>query len=267
VINASLGGPVDDLTLAAAAAYAWAHGVLVVAAAGNDSSSLLGYPAALPNVVSVGASTASDELYDFSNTGAAVAAPGENSTTSLGGGYERLLGTSSAAPVVSGIAGLLLGLAPGATPAQLTRALEQSAVPMAGAVYGRVDAQGALNALVPAHPAAPAPLAQQPAPRAGPSTKPASRSVARSLTGRLGRSGRTYSVATARGRLVVRVSLVGMRAAVVRVTVSHGRHRLATRAGRRSVRLGVAVRAGRYRIVVSGPKDRAFRLYLSYPRP
>jgi subtilisin family serine protease len=81
VINASLEGPADDVAVAAAAAYARAHGALIVAAAGNDSSSLLGYPAALPGVVSVAASTPGGGLYAFSNSGAALAAPGENSTT------------------------------------------------------------------------------------------------------------------------------------------------------------------------------------------
>ena len=96
VINASLGGPLEDTSLAAAAQYAQSRGALLVAAAGNDSSSQLEYPAALPAVVSVGASNPSDALYSFSNQGAALAAPGENTTTARGGGYQRFLGTSSA---------------------------------------------------------------------------------------------------------------------------------------------------------------------------
>jgi thermitase len=87
VINASLGSPVNDLTLAAAAQYAWLHGVLVVAAAGNEGSPSPDYPAVLPNVLSVSASDQNDRLYGFSNSGARVAAPGENSTTGLGGIY------------------------------------------------------------------------------------------------------------------------------------------------------------------------------------
>src|SRR5439155_517296 len=106
VLNLSLGTPVDDLTLTAAAQYAWLHGALVVAAAGNESSPTVDYPAALPNVLSVAASDQSDRLYAFSNSGARVAAPGENSTTGRGSTYVSFLGTSSAAPVVSGIAGL-----------------------------------------------------------------------------------------------------------------------------------------------------------------
>ena len=62
VINTSLGSFNDDMTVAAAAQYAALHGVLVVAAAGNDGSSTLQYPAALPGVLSVSASDQSDHL-------------------------------------------------------------------------------------------------------------------------------------------------------------------------------------------------------------
>ena len=76
IVNASLGGPDSDAAVAGATQYAAAHGSLVVAAAGNDSSSVLEYPAALPGVLSVGATDRADHLYGFSNAGAAVAAPG-----------------------------------------------------------------------------------------------------------------------------------------------------------------------------------------------
>jgi hypothetical protein len=95
VLNLSLGSPVDDLTLTAAAQYAWLHGVLVVAAAGNESSPTPDYPAVLPNVLSVSASAQNDRLYAFSNSGARVAAPGENSTTGRDNSYVSFLGTCS----------------------------------------------------------------------------------------------------------------------------------------------------------------------------
>jgi subtilisin family serine protease len=127
VINASLGGPDYDVAGAAAAQYAASHGALVVAAAGNDSSPVLDYPAALPGVLSVGASDPRDRLYAFSNSGAAVAAPGENLTTGRNGEYVKFVGTSSATPVVSGIAALALSAAPEVSPADLMRGLEQTA--------------------------------------------------------------------------------------------------------------------------------------------
>jgi thermitase len=255
VINASLEGPPDDSAVAAAAAYARARGALVIAAAGNDSSSTLGYPAALPGVVSVAASTAGDELYAFSNSGAALAAPGMNSTTSLGGGYERFLGTSSAAPVVSGIAGLLLGLAPNATLAQLSEALERSAVPMTGVVYGRVDAERALNALSP------------PPPSSSPPGRQPSRRTTRALRGTLGPHGQSLVIVTGPGLLRVLFEVRGKPVPKIGVAVRHDGRRVASRTGRRRVRLRVTVRKGRYRIILTGPAGRPFRLVITHPRP
>jgi subtilisin family serine protease len=85
VINASWGGPAFSHTLYAAVSRAADHGVLFVAAAGNDgvdSDTSPDYPAAfdLPNVISVAASDPDDRLLDFSNYGQRtvdLAAPGD----------------------------------------------------------------------------------------------------------------------------------------------------------------------------------------------
>ena len=254
LINASLGGPLEDSSLAAAAQYAQARGALLVAAAGNDSSSQLDFPAALPAVVSVGASNQSDALYSFSNRGAAVAAPGENTTTARGGGYERFVGTSSAAPVVSGIAGLLFSLVPGATPGQVASALEQSAVPIEGVTFGRVDAERALASLQPPSPAA----------AKGSQAKPAPATSTTTRSGRFGSQSRTYSFATGAGRLVAR--LLVRRGSACRLTLVHRGHHIATAAGRTQVRLRATVQRGRYRLLVSGPAGVSFVLKLRYPR-
>ena len=58
VVNLSLGGPTSDPLERAAVAYAEAHDVLVVAAAGNEGSRPSSTPAALPGVLAVGATTA-----------------------------------------------------------------------------------------------------------------------------------------------------------------------------------------------------------------
>ena len=86
VINASWGGPAFSQALYSAIRRATEHGVLVVAAAGNDgvnADSSPDYPAAfdLPNVISVAATDRSDRLLDFSNYGAKsvdLAAPGDD---------------------------------------------------------------------------------------------------------------------------------------------------------------------------------------------
>jgi subtilisin family serine protease len=257
VINASLGGPLEDASLAAAAQYAQAKGALFVAAAGNDSSSQLEYPAGLPAVVSVAASNESDALYSFSNSGAALAAPGENTTIALGGGYEHFLGTSSASPVVSGIAGLLFSLVPTATPAQVAGALEQGAVPAQGVAFGRVDAAAALASLVPPPPPPPPPAVD--AGSAAPTT-----TLTRS--GRLGTRGRTVSFATGPGRLVATLTVRAGPGGRSRLTLRRGSHRVAVATGRRHVRLRATVRRGRYVLLVTGPAGAAFVLRIRHPR-
>jgi hypothetical protein len=80
-----------------------------------------------------------------------VAAPGTNIlTTQRGGGYWSVTGTSAAAPVVSGIAGLLKTVSPAANPGNILRAISKSArqnVSLSGKVSsgGVADAAGALE--------------------------------------------------------------------------------------------------------------------------
>jgi subtilisin family serine protease len=273
VLNLSLGGPDQDLTLTAAAQYAWTHNVLVVAAAGNESALTPDYPAALPNVLSVGASDQSDRLYSFSNTGARVAAPGENSTTGRGGQYVSFLGTSSAAPVVSGIAALGLSLVPGATPAQVEQALETTAVPIPGVTSGRVDAYAALAALAPGlvQPGTPAPTATAPRQQAGEGASAAApprqtKVVRGSLAP--GKSA-TVTVSTGAGILLANVRLRSAGRTVVRLRLlAAGRVTAATR-GTGRAKLRARLRARKYRLVVSSDsrKRLAFALTISFPRP
>lgn len=259
VINVSLGSSTDDSTVAAAAQYARLHGVLVVAAAGNNSSSILEYPATLPDVVSVGASDERDQLYDFSNSGSALAAPGDNSTTAWGGGYESFLGTSSAAPVVSGIAALGISANPAASPAEVEEALKASAVPVPGVAFGRVDAYGTVDALAPW-------LA---APPSSSASSARGTTVRRVLSGKVG--GRTPSfriVVGASGLLRATLHFQRRPERPVELRLHRNGRSIAVVRGRVSLRLRVHVRRGTYRLVVtsSGGRPAQFKLILTYPR-
>lgn len=115
VINASWGGPAYSAPLEAAIRFAGQHGVVFVAAAGNDGTNndiAPNYPASmnLPTMISVAASERSDGLAGFSNYGrntVDVAAPGAEILSTLGNGFGYYSGTSMAAPHVAGVAALL----------------------------------------------------------------------------------------------------------------------------------------------------------------
>ena len=90
--------------------------VICVAAAGNDSTALLNYPAADENVIGVGALDSDWELAAYSNYGdnSDIVAPGSVYTTKMGGTYGYTQGTSLASPIVAAAAALYRADHPGA---------------------------------------------------------------------------------------------------------------------------------------------------------
>src|SRR5262245_13713080 len=78
VINMSFGAPDYSQSLDEALQRAWASGLVLVAGAGNNGTTDRFFPAALPNVVSVGAFDEDDNRASFSTYGSWVdiAAPG-----------------------------------------------------------------------------------------------------------------------------------------------------------------------------------------------
>ena len=150
VVSMSLGFTSSSSTLQSAVQYAHNRNVVLVAAAGNAGTSAPIYPAAYPEVLGVAGTDSLDQLYSWSSYGSWVklAAPGCNYTTGTNGWYGTFCGTSSAAPALAGIAGLIASYAPLATNTQIEQALETAAVPIGTQVtYGRVDAYQALLSL------------------------------------------------------------------------------------------------------------------------
>ena len=146
IINMSFGkgfSP-DKRAVDEAVKYAESKGVLLVHAAGNDGEDLATSPS-FPNAtyldggraknwIEVGASSweGGDQLAaSFSNYGRAqvdLFAPGVDILSTVpGGGYERNSGTSMAAPMVSGVAALLMSYFPQLTAADVKRILIESA--------------------------------------------------------------------------------------------------------------------------------------------
>jgi thermitase len=112
VINLSLGADAESQLLEDTVAWAQQQGVVVVAAAGNDNSSVLQFPAGFANVIGVAAVDGWERKADFSNYGAWVdiAAPGVGITSTVpfsNNGYAGWSGTSMSTAFVSGAAALV----------------------------------------------------------------------------------------------------------------------------------------------------------------
>jgi thermitase len=129
-------------------------GIIFTAAAGNSTSNndtTPSYPASYesPNVISVAALTAQNDLAYFSSYGrntVHIAAPGHNILSTVkGGGYEIMSGTSMATPHVSGVLGLLLAKE-GRLPHEVMRErLTMTGVPVA-ALRGKTQTASRIDA-------------------------------------------------------------------------------------------------------------------------
>ncbi len=124
VANLSLGGADDDPALRAAVAWAESHGVVVVAAAGNEAQrgDAPSYPGAYPTVLAVGATDEQDARAAFSNTGPYldVVAPGVDVlSTCPVDDYCWMSGTSMASPYAAAVTAAVRARFPALTPAQV----------------------------------------------------------------------------------------------------------------------------------------------------
>jgi len=129
IINMSFGDVATTQMLRDVIQFAFESGVLLIASAGNSFSQEIHYPSGLTQVISVGATDVNDELASFSNFGSTIdlVAPGVNlKTTAPHNQYRNFSGTSAAAPVVSGVAGLILSSKPGLANQDLRNVLVSS---------------------------------------------------------------------------------------------------------------------------------------------
>src|SRR5438552_7288458 len=159
VINLSLGSSSRSTIMRDALDYALNNNVLPVVAMGNASSDFVGDLGYWYSALSVGALDQQGSKASFSNFGLQtdVTAPGVavlstmptysvtlNTQYPYKTNYDALSGTSMAAPVVSGLAGLLLSVNPALTAAQVKGIIESSAGD--GASFDLTSGFGAVQA-------------------------------------------------------------------------------------------------------------------------
>ncbi|KAF7599519.1 MAG: protease [Candidatus Dactylopiibacterium carminicum] len=175
VLNMSLGAQGScPMAIADAVAQARAQGVVVVASSGNDGLNAVGMPANCAGVIAVGATDAAGRRTDYSNAGSAldVMAPGGDSRQSLSGftdyvystvgrfsgntrqpSFGGLIGTSMAAPHVSGVLALMRYANPDITVTQIDTLLALGRLSTdlgssgwdAATGYGLIDADKAVS--------------------------------------------------------------------------------------------------------------------------
>ncbi len=154
VINLSLGITSNSPSVKAACDAAWngGKGAVLVAASGNNEPVV--YPANYGSVVSVGATTQSDQIASFSSQGPPVelTAPGQNVySCALDGAYRQDSGTSFAAPHVSGLAALLFSTGRYSDVAHLRQHMRNAIADLGPSGrdesfgYGKVDCKAAID--------------------------------------------------------------------------------------------------------------------------
>jgi thermitase len=153
VVNMSFDVSAPSAALNQAVSYANQQGTVLVAAAGNESTSAPVYPAALNSkVMGIASTTDWDSRSSFSNYGNTdvwIAAPGEYVISTFpGGAYASASGTSFSSPIVAGTAALMLNAKSGLNQSNASSALSHAIQLTPDLHNGRLDAYQAVSAWV-----------------------------------------------------------------------------------------------------------------------
>jgi subtilisin family serine protease len=151
IVNMSFDLSTPSAALSQAVSYANHANVVLVAAAGNESTSARVYPASMNGyVMGIASTTDWDARSSFSNYGSAdvwIAAPGEYVISTFPGGtYAAASGTSFSSPLVAGTAALLLNAKSGLNQSQAANALSHGRLLTPDLNHGRLDAYQAISA-------------------------------------------------------------------------------------------------------------------------
>ena len=133
VINMSWGGRERSFVLRDVVDYAYARGVLMVAASGNASEGASIFPAGYRKVISVAATEQHKQKFYQSNFGASIdiGAPGNVIvSTHINNRYRPLSGTSMATAHVSGVAALVISKRPSLTHQEVRQILLSTTDPI-----------------------------------------------------------------------------------------------------------------------------------------
>jgi subtilisin family serine protease len=143
-------------TIAAEYLFTRGMGMVHFAAAGNDATNSIVYPASLPGVNAVAALQEGGGLASFSNhgTGLAFSAPGVDVYTTdrtgtngyVSGDYVFFNGTSAASPYAAGVAALVLSINPSLSATNVEQIMQQSCVDLGTPGYDTTFGWGLVNA-------------------------------------------------------------------------------------------------------------------------
>jgi len=131
IINCSWGSPSSSMAEQEIVNEVLRSGSIVIGGAGNDGQETAFFPASYPGVISVGALVQDSTKASYSNVHRTIdiSAPGSFIySTVLGNSYGFSSGTSMAAPIVAGVAGLIKSLHPTYSAEQVAGVLKASAI-------------------------------------------------------------------------------------------------------------------------------------------